>query len=176
MDNLRFVIFEMVTLISEERLEEVRNLLGVLKIKEMKVQQKYKQNAREASIIAQAAAFKRVAKHLENLAKNPKAAQQLELVWFFKDKDDKIIKTGGSNMMAFRRNQIWRQFITSTMRAKSDEITVHLIDMISGIQATRTLSQALEIEKGNFTRYDTKQDSIRKFREDMINEIIGLKI
>ena len=110
---------------------------------------------RDVSLRVMASVHTQMAKHFQGLldGRNDK----LELVWFFKDKKGKVMPIGRSNKMSFRRNQLWRQFTDD----RHNECTVHLIDMISGIQSSRAYPYA-------------KKMSTKGLREEMVGEILGL--
>lgn len=123
----------------------------------MKLQTNRQKIARETSLISLSFVYRRMATQIEEIAKNPK--RSLELIWFLRDKNGKIIKTGNSNKMAFRRNQLWRNFTDE----RHNDCTVHLIDMLSGIQSSKPYTYAIRV-------------SSETLRKKMIAEILGMSI
>lgn len=120
----------------------------------MKLQTKKQELARKVSLNTLATVYARVAKHYDDLSKS---SRRLEIVWFLKDKQGKIVKTGGCNKMAFRRNQLWRNFTDERHR----KCTVNAIDMLSGIQVSFLYTEAMS--------YSTET-----LRNKVISKILGL--
>lgn len=128
----------------------------------MKLQTNTQKLAREVSLKTLASAYLTMAEHFENLAKNTKVANNLEILWFMKDAQGKILKTGSCHKMAFRRNQTWRNFKSVQNYAKTEDVKVYMMDITSGIQVHRTLKYAFG-------------KTAKELKKELTNEIIGLK-
>lgn len=79
-------------------------------------------------------------------------------MWFIVDQQGKLVKTGGWNLMAFRRNQDgFRKY----MRNPQPGMKVHLIDIFSGMKSERDLDYATKTSR-------------KKLRDEMVAEMLGL--
>ena len=126
------------------------------KNKYMKIKRASSRLARTASLAGMAHTYMKVANDLIASIKDDEI--DLELIWFLKDSEGKIIKTGGCNKMPFRCTQIWRNWVSEK---RFPGAMVYLIDINSGIKVERTIRFALS-------------NSAKRLREDMICEMIGV--